>query len=299
MFGYVLPAKNRLSDEEAARFRATYCGLCHTLGRRYGFAARFTLNYDFTLLAILLSDAQGGESYCSRCVAHPCRGCAALESAPALEQAADKSLILTWWQLQDHIADSSFFRGLKYRLAALLLHRSCCRARRADPTFDAVVQQKLGELDALECARCASIDRAAEPFAALMAAIADGVTDECRRRILRQLFYHLGRWIYLVDAADDLEEDMRTGSYNPLHFRYGVETLGEAERLALAQTLDASVREMSAAYALWDFGVWTPILDSIFYDSLYHIGSAVLGGTYHAPPRLHSCACKPKKEDTV
>lgn len=299
MFGYVLPAKARLSEEEAARFRAVYCGLCHTLGRRYGFAARFTLNYDFTLLAILLSEAQGGESRCCRCAAHPCRGCAALESTPALEQAADKSLILTWWQLRDHIADNGFFRGVKYRLAALLLRRSCRRARRADPDFDAVVQQRLRELAELEHAHCASLDRAAEPFAALMAAIADGIEDERRRRILRQLFYHLGRWIYLVDAADDFADDVRTGAYNPLRFRYDADVLGQDEKNALAQTLDASVREMSAAYALWDFGVWTTILDSIFYDSLYRIGAAVLRGDYHAPPRLHSCFGKPKKEDTV
>lgn len=297
MFGYVLPAKKRLSEEEAARFRAVYCGLCHALGRRYGFAARFTLNYDFTLLALLLSDARGGESTCRRCAAHPCRGCAALESSPALEQAADKSLILTWWQLRDHIADSGFFRGLKYRLAALLLRRTCQRARCADPVFDAVVQRRLGELAALERAHCASLDRAAEPFAALLAAIADGVEDVRRRRILAQLFYHLGRWIYLVDAADDFEDDQRTGAYNPLRYHYGA--FGEQEKLSLAQTLDASVREMSAAYALWDYGMWTPILDSIFYDSLYSIGSAVLHGTYHAPPRLHTCSGKPKKEDTV
>lgn len=299
MFGYVLPAKNRLSEDESQRFRTVYCGLCHALGKRYGFAARFTLNYDFTLLAILLSDAQDGESSCCRCAVHPCRGCAALDLTPALEQAADKSLILTWWQLRDHIADSGFFRGLKYRLAALLLRYPCRRAQRADPVFDAVVQQKLGELAALERVHCDSLDRAAEPFAALMSAIADGMADERRRRILRQLLYHLGRWIYLVDAADDFEEDVRTDAYNPLRFRYGVQTLGEEEKLALAQTLDASVREMSAAYALWDFGVWTPILNSIFYDSLYSIGSAVLRGTYHAPSRLHCCSGKPKKEDTV
>lgn len=297
MFGYVLPAKDRLSEDEQQRFRAVYCGLCHTLGKRYGFAARFTLNYDFTLLAILLSDAQGGESRCKRCAAHPCRGCAAQDVTPALERAADKSLILAWWQLQDHIADSGFFGGLKYRLAALLLHRPCRRARRADPVFDATVREKLSALASLERTQCASIDRAADPFAALMSAIAEEEKDERRKRVLQQLFYHLGRWIYLVDAADDFADDERSGAYNPLRFRYGA--FGEEEKRALAQTLDASVREMSAAYALCDFGVWTPILDSIFYDSLYRIGSAVLRGTYHAPPRLHSCSGKPKKEDTV
>ena len=55
MFGYVLPSRDRLDERERERFRAVYCGLCHMLRERYGFAASLLLNYDFTLLAILLS----------------------------------------------------------------------------------------------------------------------------------------------------------------------------------------------------------------------------------------------------
>lgn len=297
MFGYVLPAQRRLDESEKRRFRAAYCGLCRTLGRRYGPAARFTLNYDFTLLAILLSDGEEGTVRCRRCALHPCRGCETMEPTAALEAAADKSLVLTWWQLRDHIADSGFFKGLKYRLAALLLRRACTRARRREQAYDALVQRELAKLSELERAKCASIDRAAEPFAALMAAMADGVADERRRRILARLFYQLGRWIYLVDAADDFDADLRSGAYNPLRYRYGVQTLGEEEKAALALTLDASVREMAAAYALCDYGAWTAVLDSIFYDSLYGIGSAVLRGTYHTA-RRGRCS-REEKEDTV
>lgn len=59
MFGYVLPSAQRLSGEDEARFRAAYCGLCRVLGERYGLAARFILNYDFTFLALLLWPAEG------------------------------------------------------------------------------------------------------------------------------------------------------------------------------------------------------------------------------------------------
>ena len=77
MFGYVLPSRDRLDERERERFRAVYCGLCHTLRERYGFAASLLLNYDFTLLAILLSS--GDEESCTvrRCAVHPCKGCRA------------------------------------------------------------------------------------------------------------------------------------------------------------------------------------------------------------------------------
>ena len=77
----------------------------------------------------------------------------------------------------------------------------------------------LQALAALEDARCASIDMAAEPFAALMADAAADLTDEKRRRILGQILYQLGRWIYHIDAADDLKKENESANYNPLHYR--------------------------------------------------------------------------------
>lgn len=298
MFGYVRPAQTRLSEEEQERFRSVYCGLCHTLGRRCGFAARFLLNYDFTFLAILL--AAGWETRCAnrRCLVHPCRGCAAA-SGEALEAAADRSVILAWWQIQDHIADHGFFAGIPYRIAALFLRRAYRRACAAAPAFDAAVRARLEELGERERECCASLDAAAEPFAALLAACAEAEPDATRRRILYQLFYHLGRWIYLVDAADDFRADARSGSYNPLRYRYDIvgDELSEDVKRALGETLDASIGRMADAYALLPAGVWTPILDSVFYDSLYGIGKAVLDGVYRKPARMRKY--KTMSEDTV
>ena len=147
------------------RFHSIYCGLCHTLGRRYGFPARFLLNYDFTLLAILLSLPRHPLEEKRRCMAHPCRGCAVVKETDALSAAADRSIILFWWQLQDHIADHRFFPSLPYRAAALLFCRAYRRACEAAPAFDAAVRDSLRSLDARERASCASLDDAAEPFA--------------------------------------------------------------------------------------------------------------------------------------
>lgn len=290
MFGYIRPSARRLSEVDKALFHAAYCGLCHAMGRRYGFAARFLLNYDFTLLAILLSIPAAPICAVRRCAAHPFKGCETAEPSPALYAAADCSVILAWWQLRDHIEDHSFIGSLRYRLAALFLRRAYKKACLSAPEFDAAVRRHLDELHALERECCDSVDAAAEPFAALLAEIASTETDRTRKRIFSQLFYHLGRWIYLVDAADDFSQDGKSGNYNPLRFRYGItgDELSEEAKLSLAETLDASIRRMGEAYALLDAGVWQKVLDSIFYDGLYGIGKAVLDGTYRKAPRWRS-----------
>lgn len=302
MFGYIRPSKPHLSEQDEARFQSVYCGLCHELGRKYGFAARFVLNFDFTFLAILLSDAQEPECESCRCAAHPCKAQCVMAHTIALETAADHSLVLAWWQLRDHIEDHGFFKAIPYRLAALLLRGAYRKARTFVPEFDASVQRHLNDLHQREREHCASLDQAAEPFAALMADVADCVGDEMRRRVMKEIFYHLGRWIYLVDAADDFEKDAHSNCYNPLRYRYELDgdKLDEQSREAVAASLDLSVHRMASAYALLSCGVWTSILDSIFYESLYGIGNAVLKGTYHKPPRrIHFRIKAEKNEETV
>ena len=107
--------------------------------------------------------------------------------------------------------------------------------------------------------------------------------EKVKRRVLEQLLYHLGRWIYLVDAADDLPEDFASGSYNPLLRRFGLEEgklTGEA-RESLVVSLDHSIRLMGAALELWDFGAWSAVVRSVVYEGLFLVGGAVLEGTFH------------------
>ena len=103
MYGYVRPPAGILSEEELERFRRMYCGLCHTLGQRYGTAARFILNYDFTYLAILLSGGDEGPSTAARCMVSPLKKRDYLCTTDALALAADESVILAYWQLRDGV----------------------------------------------------------------------------------------------------------------------------------------------------------------------------------------------------
>ena len=282
MFGYVRPPLEDLSAEEAERFRRGYCGLSHTLGQRYGLASRFILNYDFTYLAIFLSAAEEGERSSRCCIASPVKKREYLCSTGALELAADESVILAYWQARDGVSDHDWFHGLKYRGACALLESAYRKAARVRPAFDASVRCQLEVLSRLEDEGCDSIDRTADAFAALLGSAAAEVEEPVRRRVLEQLLYHLGRWVYLMDAADDLKEDMQSGNYNPVALRFGLRDgawTPEARR-EFAATLDHSIHMMTTAFELWDFGVWTEILEKTLYNGLFRVGKAVLDGTY-------------------
>ena len=107
------------------------------------------------------------------------------------------------------------------------------------------------------------------------------------RRVLEQLLYHLGRWIYLVDAADDLRADIKSGGYNPLALRFTPKdgALAPADSEALALTLDGSVRTMAAAFELLPETKYTPVLRAAVYEGLYVVGAAVLHGTFRKRQR--------------
>lgn len=301
MFGYVRPPLQDLPAEETARFRRMYCGLCHTLGERYGQAARCILNYDFTYLAILLAPPEEGACSESRCAVKGFRKNVYRISDVAMALAADESVILAYWQLRDGVADHDWLHGLKYRSLSAVLEPAYKKAAALRPEYDALVRRQLQLLDKLEQESCDSIDRAADAFAMLLSGAAQEVDDPVRRRVLEQLLYHLGRWVYLMDAADDLKKDAASGNYNPLALRYGLtEGNWTAEaRSEFAATLDHSIHMMTTAYELWDFGVWTPILETTLYTGLFRVGKAVLDGTFRPRCRGDERKISKKVEETT
>ena len=169
------PSDDRLTPADRETFRAAYCGLCHALGARYGLVGRMILNYDLTFLAMVLSDG-AGEMCAKRCAVHPMRKRCCMAGDPALDAAADMSVILTYWQLRDGVADHGFWCGLKYRIASVLLRPAYRKARERRIQFDAGTKAHLSELAALERDRCASLDAPADAFAKLLALAAEEVS---------------------------------------------------------------------------------------------------------------------------
>lgn len=283
MFGYVIPPLEGLAQEERDRFAQIYCGLCHTLKTRCGQRSRMILNYDFTFLAILLSDEEAPICGESRCPSSPITKKCYQESDEAMNLAADESVILAYWQLRDGVADHGFWKGLKYRFLSRQLHFAYRKAAACRPEFDTAVQTQLQKLAKLETENCTSMDQAADTFAELLAAAADGAENLTKRRVLRQMLYHLGRWVYLMDAADDLKKDTESGGYNPLRARFDLQdgVLTEEVRKSFTTTLDHSIHMIATAYELWDFGIWSKLLEATVYEGLFQVGRAVLDGTFH------------------
>ncbi len=281
MFGYVRPNQEELKVREKRDYEALYCGLCHTLGRRHGFAARMFLNYDVVFLAMLLDrETSRIEAEGRRCPARLwCRKKRCVQCT-ALEDAADAGTILSYWKLRDTVADGSFWERTAARLLSLLLRSAYRRAAAFRPDYDQTVRTCLEELRLLEEARSPSLDRAADAFARLLQAAAPPCGAVERERAMGQLLYHLGRWIYLVDAWDDLEEDRRAGRYNPVAARFPA--LEEADRAYLRTTMDHSLNLCRSAWALVEPGRWSGTVENILYLGLPMVEELVLTGRWKA-----------------
>ena len=275
MFGYVRPFRPELKCKDFDLYRATYCGLCRCLRRRYGLIAPMFLNFDFTFLALVLWEGEERWKPCrGRCHANPLVKKTMCVQSPALELAADESIVLAWWKLRDSVQDEGFFGGLPARALSLVLAGSYRKAARRVPDFDRTVQGCLKELAALEGENCPSLDRTADTFARLLRSAAPAEGE--RGRVLGQLLYHLGRWIYLADARDDLEEDRSAGRYNPVTARYGP----GGDDKALALTMDQSLGRMGEALQLGQFGCRTALLENMIYLGLPLVQRAVFDGSW-------------------
>ena len=280
MFGYVRPALDRLNEGQREAYQSAYCGLCHALGRRHGFLARFTLQYDFTFLAILLSAGERSDGVlCLRCPARPLRKPGICLSGAQLDAAADQSIILTWYKLSDDVADHNLITGIPYRIARWLFRRAYRRAADAQPEFDAQVREGLGRLRQLEKDNSPELDRAADAFAGILASASTAYPEgSLKRRTLGELLYHLGRWIYLMDAWDDLAEDKKCGRYNPLDARF--QGRAPEEKDDLNTTAVHSVRLAGAAANLMELGSWAPVVENVIYLGLPAVQNAVLDGSW-------------------
>lgn len=280
MFGYVRPLKGALSKEDSVRYQAAYCGLCRVIGKRYGFVAQMFLNYDFAFLAMVLAVEQETPCIaCRRCPIYPMRKRETWGSDGGLELAAAESVILSYWKLKDNIQDSGWGRKLLVWIAALLLWPGYHKAAKHCPTFDQTVRSCLEELRHMEREHCASLDRPADAFARILQA-SSGVDGQAGNAALSQMLYHIGRFIYLIDAWDDLDEDRKNKTYNPILLQYGTD-IGAAREI-LQETMYASLGFALTAFRWMEFGVWAPIIENILTLGLPAMEEVVLSGEWRA-----------------
>lgn len=284
MLGYVTTEKQELKVREYEIYRGYYCGVCKSIGRRYGQIPRLALSYDAAFLAMVLAGLSQAPDVVSKehCIIHPIKKNTAIRNE-AIDYAADVMLILTWYKLQDDASDENK-ASAKAALALMKPLYKKLRKKRG-PLCDEIAGF-LGEMNRLEKENCANLDQVSETFAKILETVflaGPGIAGTADKRILARLGYHLGKWIYLMDAWDDLEENIKTGAYNPLIYRYeysGTEAPA-AFRNRIKSTCELHLliccSEMGKAMDLLEIRKNSGIIENIVYLGLLRRTEKVLG----------------------
>lgn len=218
MFGYVLVNKPELKIKEFDAYRSYYCGLCHALKDRHGLAGRLTLNYDMTFLIMILSDLYDEKESCDchHCIVHPLEKHNCRRSS-VTDYCADMCVLLAYYKCRDDWKDE---HKLKARLAMAALSRKAKRVAARYPEKADFVEKKMNMLDIVENAKNLPIDKVAKVFGEIMAEVFV-YKDDFWKEDLYKVGFFLGKFIYLLDAYEDIEKDIKTGDYNPFKELYG------------------------------------------------------------------------------
>ncbi|MBQ8254710.1 MAG: hypothetical protein IJY94_04320 [Clostridia bacterium] len=261
MFGYVTPLEGELKVKEQAFYKSAYCGLCKTMGKRVCNESRLTLSYDIVFLALVrfLLTEEKLEFVNGKCAVSPFKKKPIMKSNASLEYSAAVGALLAYHNIADDVKDK---KGIKRTLSRFLLFSAKRMKKRAAlPDLDAFIKNKLDELDALEKSDEVTLDSAAQIFGELLSEIfANGLEGE-GKLIAHEIGQHIGRWIYIADAADDYEKDVKRGEFNPL-----TELAPERIRISLTLELEAVSRAVELITP-YDDGIMN-IVKNIIYLGL-------------------------------
>lgn len=263
MFGYIVVNKPEMKFREFAQYQSYYCGLCRTLKEKYGRTGQLTLSYDMTFLVMLLTGLYEPETKtgCTRCIAHP------FEKHPTsrnqyTEYAADVNIILSYYKCMDDWLDEK--KVGKY-LFASMLRKKHNRIAEQYPKKVLTIYENLERIHQCEKSNDCSIDKVSGYFGEIMAELFVYKEDEWATS-LRKIGFYMGKFIYLLDAYDDIETDLKKGNYNPFAKLYESDTFEEDAKQILTMMMAECSREFETLPILWNVdilrnvlyaGVWT------------------------------------------
>ncbi|MDE6397769.1 MAG: hypothetical protein K2L51_00445 [Clostridiales bacterium] len=285
MYGYVVPVKAELGQADFCLYRAFYCGICKSTGKLYGQWPRFTTNYDMVFLSVLLHDYTKQEVAFAneRCICNP-RKKTVVRRNELFDKIVAANIILAYHKANDDVLDGG---GAKKKAARRMLKKHYRKAAAALPEADAIVTAQYEKLRAYEAQNTAGIDRVADCFAALLEKLGlllTGSTDEN----LGKLLYSVGKFVYLADALDDIDEDFRKKRYNPLLAAYGGYTnrkqFIEDNKSDLTFLLASAVNRAIAYFNEMTFTGASDLLRNIVYKGLRSKCEQLLASAKKLPP---------------
>lgn len=286
MLGYIRTDAPELRLRDSECYRAIYCGLCRQMGKCTGQCSRLSLSYDFAFLAAFRMSLTGEVLSLEkkRCPVHPLKKRNMAISSPSLAFCADASAILTYHKCRDDVSDEKGWKKLRARLSSGLFSSAYRRAKRRYPTLDEKVCSLLQQLSQYEkdSSLPPSADAPAAIFGDLMAAVCSEGLAGSEARIAATFGRAIGKWIYLVDAADDYRRDLATGAFNPFVRLFG-EEMTEENANSVALSLRRYLTDAEGAFLLVD-SFPTPevreILCNILYLGLPQVAERILKQTW-------------------
>ena len=263
MFGYVRINKMDLTFREFDYYKGYYCGLCKYLKENHGEISRLSLNYDITFLIVILTALYKLDSDITyeRCIANPLKKKMRIVNE-ITEYAASMNILLSYYKLEDNLYDDN---GIKDKLAYELYKGKLKKAYEKYPQKAEYIKQQLGNLRELEKQESKSIDKVSNTFGNLMGEIFVYKKDEYEQN-LRNIGFNLGKYIYILDAYEDLEEDNKKGRYNPFidYIDKKEELKNKVDRL-ISMSLGMATKNIEQLNLEFN----KSIIDNIIYSGVY------------------------------
>ena len=269
MFGYVKPVLGEMLVREHEFYKATYCGVCRAMKKHTGVLSNVTLSYDSVFLALVrmlyISDVDFAAEQ-RRCIAHPVKKRPMLKENSAIEYTARAFAVLTYYKLKDDIQDESGVKRLGVSIVRPIASAASSKADLGE--LSEIVANRLNRIASLERAKCESIDAPAALFGELLGEIfAYGLPDG-DRLVPYEVGYHLGKFIYAADAAEDYDGDVKSGSYNPYVLLYGGKPLTRENKQSIKCGLILECKKIEAAANLLPYGTRATI-ENIINNIIY------------------------------
>lgn len=213
MFGYVVAHKPELKIREFQKYKAYYCGLCKVLRDKYSFLGQITLTYDMTFLVILLASLYENDVVTEerRCVVHPAKKQKMIYNE-ITEYAADMNIVLTYHKLIDDWKDEKSKKSL---VGLRMLRKTYLKLKQKYPQKCHIIAKCMKLLSECEARNEENIDIAAGCFGKLMSELFVYKKDVWEKT-LREMGFYLGKYIYIMDAYDDVDKDIKEHNYNAL-----------------------------------------------------------------------------------
>ena len=263
MFGYVIVNKGDLTFREFDVYHSYYCGLCRVLKENYGLTGQMSLNYDMTFLVLLLTSLYEPETTyeMKKCIAHPFDR-QGISINKITQFGAEMNLLLTGYKCRDDWQDD---KKILKKLYGTSLKSKIRTIKEKYSEKAEIIEVCFKNLDSLEKENCRNIDKMAGLFGKVMEELFIYQEDEWEE-ILRKLAYNLGKFIYILDAYEDIEDDIKKNHYNPFTEKYQEKDFEKNCRIVLT----SAIAECSRAFEMLPLIDNVKILRNILYSGVWH-----------------------------